>query len=123
MKKRMAGFDNRSGFTFGDTLLAMYALPNQEQAIPQPCVVVSSATYNLQRSEILVMAIAVQDRPNASSGEISVLHPETAGLDKGSAFKPMLTTVPQRLVRLILGHLGDHDRQQLRQLLDLFLCD
>jgi mRNA interferase MazF len=117
----MAGFDNRSGFTFGDTLLASYVLPGQSEVTPQPCVIVSSDNYNLQRTEVLVMAVAVQDRPNAISGEMSVLHPEAAGLDKGSAFRPMLATVEQRLVRLILGHLEERDRQRLRQLLNLIL--
>ena len=123
MKKRMVGFDNRSGFAFGDTLLAMYELPGEEKPVPKACAIVSSGTFNQQRSEVVVMAIAVQPRPDASSGEIAVLQPEAAGLEKGSAFKPVLATVPQRLVRLILGHLGDDDRQQLRHLLDLFLGD
>ncbi len=117
----MAGFDNRSGFSFGDTVLAAYALPGQEEASHRPCVIVSSSTYNQQRDEVLIMAIALQDRPNASHGEMSVLHPEAAGLDRGAAFKPMLVTVDQRLVRLILGHLDERDRQRLNHLLALVL--
>lgn len=117
----MAGFDNRSGFTFGDIVLAPYAMPGQNEAKYQPCVIISSSTYNQQRSEVLVMAIAVQTRPNASSGEMAVLHAEAAGLDKGAAFKPVLLTIDQRLVRLILGRLEDHDRQSLRHLLGLIV--
>ncbi len=117
----MAGFDNRSGFTFGDIVLAPYTMPGQDEALHQPCVIVSSSTYNQQRSEVLIMALAVQKRPDASSGEMAVLQAEEAGLDKGAAFKPVLQTIEQRLVRLILGRLEDHDRQRLRHLLGLIV--
>ncbi|MDH3662137.1 MAG: hypothetical protein OEU92_19260 [Alphaproteobacteria bacterium] len=117
----MAGFDNRSGFAFGDIVLAPYAMPGQETAEYQPSAIVSSSTYNQQRGEVLVMAIAVQNRPDASSGEMAVLEAEAAGLDKGAAFKPVLMTVEQRLVRLILGRLDERDRQRLRHLLDLII--
>lgn len=117
----MAGFDNRSGFCFGDTVLASYALPGQDAPAHQPCVIASSNTYNQQRSEVLVMAVVIQERPNASSGEMALLHPAAAGLETGAAFKPVLATVEQRLVRLILGHLDERDRQRLSHLLDLIL--
>jgi hypothetical protein len=117
----MAGFDNRSGFAFGDVVLAPYAAPGESALAHQPCVVVSSGTYNQQRAEVLAMAIAIQDRPNASSGEMGVLAPEAAGLDKGAALKPVLMTIEQRLIRLILGRLEDRDRERLRHLLDLIL--
>ncbi|MEM8950557.1 MAG: type II toxin-antitoxin system PemK/MazF family toxin [Pseudomonadota bacterium] len=117
----MAGFDNRSGFTFGDIVMAPYRMPGQDEDLHQPCVIVSSSTYNQQRSEVLIMALAVQKRPNASSGEMAVMHAEAAGLDKGAAFKPVLQTIEQRLVRLILGRLEDGDRQRLRHLLGLIV--
>lgn len=119
----MAGFDNRSGFSFGDIVVAPYALPGEKTAAHRPCVIVSSSTYNQQRGEVLVMAIAVQDRADASSGEMAVLQAEAAGLDKGAAFKPVLTTIEQRWVRLILGRLGERDRDRLRHLLDLIVGD
>ncbi len=117
----MAGFDNRSGFTFGDIVLAPYAMPGSQGAEHRPCVIVSSSTYNQQRGEVLIMAIAVQKRADASSGEMAVLEPEAAGLDRGAAFKPVLVTVDQRRLRLILGHLTERDRERLRHLLDLIL--
>lgn len=117
----MAGFDNRSGFTFGDIVLAPYAMPGQDEAVHQPCVIISSGTYNQQRDEVLIMAIVMQDRPNASSGEMAVAEAEAAGLDRGAAFKPVLATVEQRLVRLILGRLGYQDCERLRHLLDLII--
>lgn len=117
----MAGFDNRSGFTFGDVVLAPFALPGESKAEHRACVIVSSSTYNLQRKEVLIMAVVAQDRPNASSGEMAVLRAEAAGLDRGAAFKPVLMTVEQRFVRLILGHLESQDRERLRHLLDLII--
>ena len=59
----------------------------------QPSVIVGSSTYNQQRGEVLIMAIAVQKRPDASSGEMAVIEAEAAGLDKGAAFKPVLMTL------------------------------
>ena len=117
----MAGFDNRSGFAFGDTILAPYALPDQETAEHQPCVIVSSSTFNQQRDEVLVMALVVRNRPDASSGEMVVQQAAAAGLDKGAAFKPVLLTIKQRLVRVILGQLEARDRDRLRHLLDLII--
>lgn len=117
----MAGFDNRSGFTFGDIVLVPHAMPGEPSAEIRPCVIVSSTTYNHQRGEVLIMALAVQKRPNASSGEMAILAPEAAGLDRGSVLRPVLTTVDQRLVRLILGRLDERDRERLRHLLDLIV--
>lgn len=119
----MAGFDNRAGFTFGDVILAPYSMPEQDEVIQGPSVVVSSGTYNQQRAELLVMAIGVQVRPKTSSGEMAIQNAEAAGLDKGAVFKPVLATVEQRLVRLILGRLEDRDLQSLRHLLDLIVGD
>lgn len=117
----MAGFDNRLGFTFGDIILAPYALPGQDTDENQPCVVISSSTYNQQRGDVLIMAISVRDRPVASSGEMPVQEAEAAGLDRGATFTPVLATIEQRLIRLILGHLEEADRQRLRHLLDLIV--
>jgi|GEM_PF-4113261 len=117
----MAGFDNRSGFTFGDVVLAPYTMPGEETAEHQPCVIVSSNTYNQQRSEVLVMAIVAQNRPDASTGEMAVQQAEAAGLDRNAAFKPVLATVEQRMVRLILGRLQGDDRERLRHLLQLIV--
>lgn len=117
----MAGFDNRSGFTFGDIVLATFAIPGMETVTNRPGVVVSSGTYNQQRGEVLIMAIAIKKRPDASAGEVAVLQSEAAGLDKGAVFKPVLMTIEQRLVRLILGRLEDRDRERLRHLLDLIV--
>lgn len=117
----MAGFDNRSGFTFGDIVLAPFGLPDRGAVENQPCVIVSSSTYNLQRGDVLIMAFAFKKRPDASSGEMAVLAPEAAGLDRGAVFKPVLATVDQRIVRLILGRLDERDRERLRHLLDLIV--
>jgi len=117
----MAGFDNRSGFAFGDVLLAPYMTPSQDKAEHQPCVVISSSTYNQQRSDVLVMAVVIQNRPDSSTGEMAVQYAEAAGLDKGAALKPVLATIDQRHVRLIVGHLKGTDRERLRHLLQLIV--
>lgn len=117
----MAGFDSRSGFTFGDIVLAPYVLPGEDAVEHRTCVIVSSRTYNQQRSDVLVMAVVAQNRPDASTGEMAVQEPEAAGLDRGAAFRPVLATIEQRLVRLILGRLGEDDHDRLRHLLQLIV--
>ncbi len=117
----MAGFDNRAGFAFGDVVLATFAMPYRSGVIKGPSVIVSSTTYNQQRDDALAMMISDLDRPNASSGEMAIQNIEAAGLDTGAALKPILITLEQRLIRLILGRLDERDRQSLRHLLDLIL--
>jgi mRNA interferase MazF len=120
-RERMAGFDNRLGFSFGDTIVASYAVSNQDEVEARPAVIISSETYNQQRSDVLVMAISARDRPNADSGELSLHAAEAAGLDRGAVFTPVIATVPQQRVRLILGQLHDTDRARLSHLLDLII--
>lgn len=119
----MAGFDNRAGFAFGDVILAAYAIPNQPEIIKSPSVIVSSATYNQQRTDVLAMAVIDLDRPNVSTGEIAIQNAKAAGLDPGAALAPILITLEQKLVRLILGRLDERDRQSLRYLLNLIIGD
>ena len=119
----MVGFDNRAGFAFGDIVLASYAMPHQRDVMQGPCVIISSTTYNQQRAEVLAMTIVGLDRPNAGSGEIAIQNVKAAGLDHGAALKPILLTLEQKMVRLILGRLDERDRQSLRYLLKLILGD
>jgi len=117
----MAGFDNRAGFAFGDVVLATFVMPHRSGVIKGPSVIISSTTYNQQCHDALAMMISDLDQPKASSGEIAIRNVEAAGLDPGAALKPILITLEQRLVRLILGRLDERDRQSLRHLLDLIL--
>ncbi len=117
----MAGFDNRSGFSFGDIIVASYAISDKDDAEVRPGVIVSTSTYNQQRSNVLAMAITVKDRTDASSGELPLQAAELAGLERGAVFTPVIATVAQQRVRLILGQLHDADRERLRHLLDLII--
>ena len=117
----MAGFDNRAGFAFGDVVFASYGVPEEEVPVRGPCVIISSMTYNQQRGDVLAMTIVHVGRPNVSSGEIAIQNVDAAGLEAGAVLRPVVITLEQRLVRLILGHLDDRDRQSLRHLLNLIL--
>lgn len=119
----MVGFDTRSGFAFGDIVLATYAMPHRSGIIEGPSVIVSSTTYNQQRADVLAMTITDLERPNVGSGEIAIQNVDAAGLGPGAALKPIVITLEQKLVRLILGRLDKHDRQSLRHLLNLILGD
>ncbi len=117
----MVGFDNRTGFTFGDVIIASYAMPNQQDLVQGPSVIISSKTYNQQRSEVLAMRIASLHRPDASTGEIAIQDISASGLDPGSALMPVLITLDQKRVRLVLGSLRERDLKSLRYLLKLIL--
>lgn len=119
----MAGFDNRAGFAFGDIVMASYAMPHQNDLTKGPSVIVSSTTYNQQRAEVLAMAIVDIDRPNVGSGEIAIQNTKAAGLDRGTALKPVLVTLEQQQIQLIMGRLDERDRRSLQHLLDLILGD
>ena len=65
------------------------------------------------------MAIATEHRPGTGHGEIAIQHVRPAGLDQGASLMPVLATIQQKRIRLILGHLDDGDLRNLRSLLGL----
>ena len=83
---------------FGDVLLVPFPFSNQTAGKQRPAVVVSSAAYNRERLDLVILAITSQIRPTLGLGEALVADWKQAGLIKASVLKPVLTTIEKGLV-------------------------
>ncbi|HWR97288.1 MAG TPA: type II toxin-antitoxin system PemK/MazF family toxin [Candidatus Methanoperedens sp.] len=95
--------------------------PNQTAGKQRPAVVVSSAVYNRERLDLVLLAITSQIRPTLGFGEALVTQWKQAGLIKPGVFKPVLTTIERGLVIRKLGRLMATDQTKLREVLDTIL--
>ncbi|MGH6972720.1 MAG: type II toxin-antitoxin system PemK/MazF family toxin, partial [Caulobacteraceae bacterium] len=76
-------------FEFGDVVLVPFPFTSQAASKQRPAAVVSSGAYNLERPDIMLMAITSQLRPTPALGEVWLRHWQGAGLLKPSAVKPV----------------------------------
>lgn len=106
-----------SRFSFGDVVLVPFPFTDQSGTKKRPAVVASSAGYNSQRRDIVIMAITSQVRTPLGFGEAMVGDWQGAGLVKPSVLKPVFTTVEQGLVLRVMGHLSAADIKTLREML------
>jgi mRNA interferase MazF len=104
-----------AAYAFGDVVLVPFPFTDQSTTKRRPAVVVSSAAYQRERPDLILMAVTSQIRPAAGLGELTVRDWQAAGLLKPSAIKPVLTTVERGLVIRRLGRLKDQDREALKQ--------
>jgi mRNA interferase MazF len=110
-----------TGYSFGDILLVPFPFTDQTTGKQRPAVVVSSADYNFNRPDVVVMAVTSQIRQPASFGDTAVIHWEKAGLIKPSVMKPIFTTIEKGLVIKKLGKLTKKDETALREALQKIL--
>ena len=106
--------------SFGDVLLVPFPFTDQQGSKQRPAVVVSSSTYSANRPDVLIMAItSVLRSPGAalSFGEAVLADWQSAGPIKPSVFKPVFTTIEQRLVIKRLGAVSLGDAALLRTVL------
>jgi len=83
----------------------------------RPAVVVSSAAYQRQRPDLILLAITSQVRPRLGFGETLVQDWQDAGLLKPSVLKPIVFTAEKTIVCKTLGRLSAQDQQALRTVL------
>jgi mRNA interferase MazF len=102
-------------FSFGDVVLVPFPFTSQTASKKRPAVVVSNGAYNTVRSDLIVMAVTSQLRPEPGFGETTVSQWQAARLLKPSVVKTVLATLEQRLVLRRLGALVDDDRAALRK--------
>lgn len=106
-----------TSFEFGDVLLVPFPFSNQTASKQRPAVVVSSAAYNRERLDLVILAITSQIRPTLGFGEALVAQWKQAGLINPSVLKPVLTTIEKGLVIKKLGQLATADQDKLREVL------
>jgi mRNA interferase MazF len=104
-------------FVFGDVVLVPFPFTDQAGLKKRPAVVVSSASYNASRRDIIIMAITSQVRQPLAFGEAMVGDWQAAGLIKTSVLKPVFTTIEQQLVLRMMGRLNAADALVLRKVL------
>jgi mRNA interferase MazF len=102
-------------FEFGQVVLVPFPFTSQAASKRRPAVVVSTRSYNLDRPDVIVMAITSQLRPSPLFGEVWLSDWQGAGLLKPSAIKPIMATLEQRLVIRSLGALVERDADELRR--------
>ena len=110
----------RTTFAFGEVLLVLFPFTDQQGVTQRPAVVVSSAAYNANRPNVLIMSITSVLRSPRSAlafAEAMLVDWQGAGLIKPSVFKPVLTTIEQRLVIKRLGSVSANDAALLRTVL------
>jgi mRNA interferase MazF len=110
-----------TGYEFGDILLVPFPFTDQSTTKKRPAVVVSSSAYNLERPDLILLAVTSQVRPGTGFGECPVGHWQKAGLLKPSVIKPVVTTIERNLVLRKLGRLHEEDRRALLELLQKIL--
>jgi len=101
-------------FEFGDIVLVPFPFTDQSAAKKRPAVVISSAAYQRERPDLIIMAITSQVRPAQTLGEVVVKDWQGAGLLKPSAIKPVIATIEKSLVINTLGRLKGDDQAALR---------
>lgn len=99
-------------FEFGDIVLVPFPFTDQSAAKKRPAVVVSSAPYNAERPDVIVMAVTSQVRPD-NGFDIPFQDWQQAQLLKPSVGKPVIATIEQNLIIRPLGRLSERDRRGL----------
>ncbi|MEH2136652.1 type II toxin-antitoxin system PemK/MazF family toxin [Nostoc sp.] len=105
-----------TNYEFGDVVLVPFPFTDQTTTKKRPAVVVSSNSYQRERSDLILIAITSQANPATSFGEITITEWRTSGLLKPSIIKPVLTTIDKGLAIKKLGRLGEPDFQALQNL-------
>ena len=98
----------------GDILLVPFPFTDQTSAKQRPAVVLSSAPYNRNHSDVILAPIT--SKINRTTDEVIVSKWQSAGLIKASAVKPILASFETSLVRRQLGALTQPDLQATRDL-------
>ena len=76
-----------TSFEFGDIILVPFPFTDQSTTKKRPAVIVSSAVYNTERPDLIIMAVTSQIKPVRVIGEVIVKDWQEAGLLKPSAIK------------------------------------
>ena len=108
---------NSPRFTFASVVLVPFPFSDQSRTKKRPAVVVSSASYNASRRDIVIMAITSKVQTPLGLGEALLGDWQAAGLIKTSVLKPVFTTIEQGLVVRTMGQLNPADATTLREVI------
>jgi mRNA interferase MazF len=108
-------------YSFGDVVLVSFLFTDQTQRKNRPAVIVSSEAYHRERSDLILIALTSQPRPQAALGEAALIDWREAGLHVPCFIKPVLFTFEKHAVGRKLGRLQEKDRLALSKVLDEIL--
>ena len=108
-------------YKFGDVVLVGFPFTNLQTTKKRPAVVISSATYQQQRPDVILLAITSQIRQPFAMGEALVQDWQAAGLIKPSVFKPLIATIEQQQVVKVMGQLSTLDQIALNSVIQAIL--
>jgi mRNA interferase MazF len=108
-------------FSFGDVVLVAFPFTNLQSTKKRPAVIISSAAYQQERPDVILMAITSQIRQPMPTGEAILQDWRAAGLPKPSALKPLIATIEQTRVLKIFGKLSKVDQKNLEDALQSIL--
>ena len=69
-----------TSYKFGDLVLAPFPFTDQSAFKQRPAVIISTAGYNLNRSDFILMPITSQPGPAGILGEVVIQDWQSAGL-------------------------------------------
>ena len=104
---------------FGDVILVPFPFTDQRSSKRRSAVVVSTGRYNIERPDLIIMAVTSQ--PMAGTFETKISNWKEAGLISPSTIKPVLTTIEKSLVIKRLGTLSRNDQVALPEILRAIL--
>jgi mRNA interferase MazF len=107
-------------FEFGDVVLVPFPFTDQSNTKKRPAVVVSSAAYNAERPDLIILAITSQVRAG-DHFDAPVRDWRGTGLLKPSVIKPVIATIERGLVIRQMGRLSPNDQQALVKLMRAML--
>ena len=79
-----------TNYDFGEVVLVLFPFTDQTTTKKRPAIVVSSAVYNSERPDLVLIAVTSQTRLSTSFGEVTVSEWKEAGLIKPSVIKACL---------------------------------
>lgn len=100
---------------YGDVVLVSFPFTDHADQKKRPAVVVSSAAYHRERSDLILMAVTSQIRSPSTFGERQLSGWKEAGLLRPSVLKPVLFTVERTLIIKTLGYLRRRDLDFVRE--------
>ena len=106
---------------FGDIILVPFPFTDQTTTKKRPAVVISSTAYNIERPDLIIMAVTSQLKPSQMIGEVIIQDWQAAGLLKPSAIKPVITTIEKHLIIKAMGQLMSEDHAALKASLKTIL--
>ena len=110
-----------TGYEFADIVLVPFPFTDQTTTKRRPAVVVPSDAYHRGRTDLIILAVTSQARPQAALGEAPITRWQEPGLLRASLLKPVIATLERSLVVRKLGELEEEDRDVLRTVLDEIL--